>query len=148
MTITLYYNHDEPDVVDKRLTPALTDSLTGVLREETSMLRPAITIGLPASSLTNANYAYISEFGRYYYIEDKVSIRTDLTQLIMRVDPLMSFKAALLQTSVLVKRNSYSYNLKLNDGSLVAYSDGYVLAYPFSGGFNTESYVLITAGGS
>ena len=148
MTITLYYNRDEPDVVEKRLTPALTNDLTGVLREETSMLRPTITIGLPASSLANANYAYIAEFGRYYYIEDRVSIRTDLTQLIMRVDPLMSFKAALLQTSVLVKRNAYNYNLKLNDGSLVAYADGHVLAYPFSGGFNTESFILIVAGGS
>lgn len=147
MTITFYYNSSDNNVVDKYLQEAFTAPMIGILREESSILAPVITVEGNAGLFKSVNYAYIAEFDRYYYVEDVASIRNDLTQIAMRVDVLMSYKQQIRASSALVKRNAYQYNLLLNDGSLAAYADGYVLAYQFSGGFNAENYVLIVAGG-
>lgn len=147
MTITFYYNTSDNNVLDKQIQEAFTSPMLGILRDESSILAPVITVEASVSSFANVNYAYISEFGRYYYIEDISSIRNGLTQITMRVDVLMSYKDQIKNSSALVKRNAYNYNLLLNDGSLAAYADGHVLAYQFSSGFSTENYVLIVAGG-
>ena len=147
MTITFYYNRSDNNVLDKDIQPAFTAPMLGILREESSILAPVITVEATASTFASVNYAYIAEFDRYYYVEDIASIRNGLTQVTMRVDVLMSYKQQIRASSALVKRNAYQYNLLLNDGSLAAYADGHVLAYQFSGGFNTEHYVLIVAGG-
>lgn len=147
MTITFYRNTSDTNVVDKELSEAFTSSFVGILREESSILAPVITLQASADRFANCNYAYIAEFERYYYIQDISSIRNNLTQITMRVDVLMSYKTQIRASSALVKRNAYAYNLKLNDGSLATYADGHVLAYPFSGGFNTTQFVLIVAGG-
>ncbi len=147
MTITFYYNRSDNNVVDKDIQAAFTAPMPGILRDESSIIAPIITVEAPASSFSNVNYAYISDFDRYYYIEDVASIRNGLTQITMRVDVLMSYKQQIRDSSALVKRNAYNYNLLINDGSLAAYADGYVLAYDFSGGFNAENFVLIVAGG-
>lgn len=147
MTITFYRNRSDTNVVDKDISEAFTSSFVGILREESSVLAPVITLQASPDSFAICNYAYIAEFDRYYYIEDIAAIRNNVTQITMRVDVLMSYKTQIRASSALVKRNAYSYNLKLNDGSLATYADGYALSYPFSGGFNTTQFVLIVAGG-
>ena len=147
MTITFYYNHSDNNVLDKDIHPAFTAPMLGILREESSILAPIITVEATAGTFASVNYAYIEDFDRYYYIEDLASIRNGLTQITMRVDVLMSYKEQIKNSSALIKRNAYNYNLLLNDGSLAAYANGHVLAYQFNGGFTTENYVLIVAGG-
>lgn len=67
-SIVLYQNNSPVNKVDKSLVAVAT--LTGVLREGSSVLDPVVTIesDAPASVVSSANYAYIAEFGRYYYI--------------------------------------------------------------------------------
>lgn len=148
MNVTFYNNQSDNNVVDKDLVNLFTTPFAGALRTESSVMSPVITIAAPASSFVHANYAYIDNFERYYYIEDITSIRSDLTQIAMRVDVLMSYKDQIRQSSALVKRNAYQYNLLINDGSLAAYANGHVLAYKFSGGFTDDNFVLIVAGGA
>lgn len=42
--------------------------------------------------IKNCNYAYIPDFGRYYFIVDVTSVRTDLWSVTLQVDPLMSHR--------------------------------------------------------
>ena len=146
MTVTFYKNSSDNNVLNKSITAAFTNPITGTLREKTSMLNPSILFEISPSLLKDVNYMYITEFERYYFIEDIIADSNGLTRVVGRVDVLMSYADSIKDSTAIVKRNALNYNLLINDGSLVAYADGYVLAYKFSGGFNTNQLVLITAG--
>lgn len=149
MTITFYYNQSDINVMDKDIRAAFAAPFVGVLRDEScSVLRPTIRMQMDPADLVNVNYFHIAEFNRYYYLADKAAVRDDLVDITGKVDPLMSYKTGIRKSTALIKRNAYQYNLKINDGSLATYSDGYVLAYKFSGGFAGENLILITAGGT
>ena len=69
MTLKLYKNYSDKIVVDKSITQIGQD-ISGTLREDCSIIDPVIAIeGLSDLSV---NYAYITEFGRYYYINNIV----------------------------------------------------------------------------
>lgn len=112
-SITLYRNSAEPNRVDKSDYLTTVQTISGVLREETSILAPIIKLEL--SSRPNANYCYIPQFGRYYYITDIVSIRNNLWELTLSVDVLMSHKEAILSSKGFVERNEFASNPLLID---------------------------------
>lgn len=112
-SITLYRNSAEPNRVDKRNYLTEVQTISGVLREETSILAPIITLEL--SSRPNANYCYIPQFGRYYYITDIVSIRNNLWSISLYVDVLMSNREAILNCKGFVERNEFKHNNMLID---------------------------------
>lgn len=73
---------------------------SGSLKGETSITNPVITIEI--ENPTGFNYAYISEFGRYYFIDDMISVRTGLWKISMKVDVLESFKNNIREISVIL----------------------------------------------
>ena len=89
MTITLYTSTAEKIRVDKTSYLTQRSVLSGTLKNETSILRPSILI---EAASVNANYMYIGEFSRYYFITNITSISSFLWQIDGVVDPLMSFK--------------------------------------------------------
>lgn len=110
-TINLYNNSSEPEVVDKSLS--LQTSLQGQLKDMVSIKEPTILIN--ANSIPDANYMYIPDFHRYYYITDKNLFRTNLVELHTHCDPLMSFKSGIRACNALVERQEYNYNPYLVD---------------------------------
>ena len=102
-SITLYRNSAEPNRVDKSSYLTEVQTISGVLREETSILAPILTLEL--STRPNANYCYIPQFNRYYYITDIVSVRNNLWEISLSVDVLMSHKAQLLNCVAFIDRN-------------------------------------------
>lgn len=142
--IYLYKNKSEKNKLNKSLTNPVT--LTGVLREETSIITPIITIS--ANNPYNYNYAYIPVFGRYYFINDILSVNQGAWRLHMQVDPLMSFKAQILNSYVILDDST-------DNGSNYLPGDVWVnnvkertdiVNFP-SGLSNEGSFILITAGG-
>ena len=89
MTITLYKNNSERNCVNKVLSNMLT--YTGALRDSTSIKTPVINIAANAN-IINYNYAFITEFNRYYFITDIKSVRTGIWEISFLCDVLMSFK--------------------------------------------------------
>lgn len=88
-------------------TKAPTGSGTTVncdLREPTSIINPVITIKV-SSKPTGYNYAYISDFGRYYYINDWVSEYGRWTAH-LKVDALASFSADIKASTQYVVRSA------------------------------------------
>ena len=145
MDITLYKNSSERNKLNKVLTDSHT--FTGALRGVTSVVFPEID--LEVENPTGFNYAYIPDFGRYYFISGMASIRSGLWKISMRVDVLMSFKTD-IKTSrgILTDTQSTAKNLYLEDDSWVNMVKDKTDIIAFSNGLlESGEYILITAGG-
>lgn len=142
-TIQLMNNQEELNKINKN--PAGVLSVTGSLREETSIIDPVILIEY-SGTLTNVNYAYISEFHRYYFITQIESVRTGLWRVYMHCDVLKTYAQGILNCQCVVARNENKFNLLLNDAYFKVYSDPRVQVLPFPQKFSGESYVLVMAG--
>jgi hypothetical protein len=143
MNITLLVNTDPPNKITKNPTDPV--ALAGNLVEGTSISDPDIRIeynGYPPG-----NYAYIPEFGRYYYIKDVTSENTGLWRLHLHVDPLKSFASQILANKAVIARSADTFNLYLEDSRYKAYADPIVVTRVFPNGFNTFQYVLAMLGG-
>ena len=146
--IKLQQNSSPANYVSKTVVDVL--SLTGNLKEETSILDPVVVVESSASAsvITGVNYAYISTFGRYYYITDIVSIATNLWEISLHVDVLMSYGSQIRSQDAVVARQRDKRNMYLDDGWFMAYQDPIIVTKTFSAAtpFETQSYVLAIAG--
>ena len=145
MNITLYTNKSAKNVVDKNLT-TLGNTLTGYLRSESSLIDPIIRFEGDISTYVHANYMYIAEFGRYYYIKDIKSIRNEIFEITAHVDPLMTYKTELRSLKAVIYRQQNDWNLYVNDGGIKMYQNPHVVLKNFPQGFNTFNFVLAVAG--
>lgn len=121
-TITLYQNSAEQARIDKTNYLKSVGVLTGKLRDSTSIVSPIITIQM--STVPNFNYVLIPKFSRYYYVVDVVSVRTNLWEITLMVDPLMSFKNAILGCSAFIDRNEFEASPNIVDTKRVV-EEGY-----------------------
>lgn len=139
-------NNSEPITVDKELTDITT--LTGTLREQTSIIDPVFVVEADITDLIECNYLTVDSFGRSYFVNNIESISNGLVALSCHVDVLSSFKDAIRANKGIVRRaeSSSAYNLMINDNSLVAYQDPYILTEPFPAGFTGTSFILAVAG--
>lgn len=143
-SIMLQRNASEKNKVDKTLTSITT--MTGTLKNETSIIDPVIFFEASLSDLKNCNYCTISEFGRSYFVNNIRSIRNGLVELTCHVDVLSTYKSQIRQQFALIKRQENYWNLYLNDGSFKVYQNPMVLTKLFPSGFTSPHFVLAVAG--
>lgn len=135
---------------NNRVVKTLTDEkqLSGELRNQTSVLNPSIRIE-SADNISTYNYAYISEFGRYYYITDIVSVRTNCWTVSLRCDVLMSYKDEIQGLNVILNNTQETglsnYLASPNWVNLVKTKTD-IKVFP-SGLSEQGEFILITAGG-
>lgn len=145
MDINLFVNTSEPEKLDKTLISQI--SITGFLRESSSIIDPVILIEGNVSTLALYNYAYIPEFERYYFINNIESFRTGLVRVYMHVDVLTSFKSGIRSNNALIDRQKDNGNYYLNDGVWKHEAREFYTIKTFPNGFNDNGeYILITAG--
>lgn len=144
MILTLYSNNSENIRMDKQLTEIA--SLTGTLKEETSVIDPVIIVSDIDSYVTLINYAYIQEFKRYYFVTNIHSVRNNLWRLSMHVDVLETYKLDIRENSGIIERNESLYDLQLNDGLFRTRQNPRIVQQVFPSGFNTWNFVLGVAG--
>lgn len=142
--ISLMRNNSPIEKLDKDLTTLQT--VSGTLKEDTSILAPTILIQCDISNFTSCNYMYIPEFNRYYFITDIVSVNTDLVEFSGRVDVLTTYKDYIKSNNAIVRRQENSWNLYLNDGSFKVYQNPTILTKAFPSGFTSQEFVLAVAG--
>lgn len=143
-SIILQRNNSEKNKVDKTLTTIAT--MTGTLKNETSIIDPVIIFETSLSDLKNCNYCTISEFGRSYFVNNIRSVRNGLVELTCHVDVLSTYKSQIREQFAIVKRQQENWNLYLNDGSFKVYQNPMVLTKQFPAGFTTPSFVMAVAG--
>lgn len=145
-TVNLCHNSSPVEKIGKTLDAGL--DITGcVLKESTSILRPVIRIRTN-SDITGYNYMQISQFSRYYFIDDIVSIHNDVWEVSGHVDVLETYKTQILSNTAVIKRQSVKYNTYLNDPEWKTYAYEQIAAFKLSGNpFNKSlKYILTTAG--
>lgn len=145
-TISLFKTASE----NNRVVKVLTDEkqLSGELRNQTSVFNPTIRIE-SADNISGYNYCYISEFGRYYYITDIVSVRTNCWVVSLRCDVLMSYKNEIKSMNVILNNTQETglsnYLASPNWVSSVKTKTD-IKVFP-SGLSEQGEFILITAGG-
>lgn len=145
-TISLYKTASENNRVVKALTSG--KEMSGELRNQTSVLNPSIRIE-SADNISTYNYAYIPEFGRYYYISDITSVRTNCWIISLRCDVLMSYSAQIKALRPIIEREEVGQSSGLIDSDMPISINKKVQKYYFPKGFTKDiQYVLTTSGGA
>lgn len=111
--------------------PAVADAtrtLTGYLREPCSVMNPVFKIERPLSDAVpySYSYAYIGDFGRWYFVTDWVWV-DGLWECHLKEDVLASFKTDIGNTTAYVERSASDYNGEIMDK-----------VYPATTGFSTN----------
>lgn len=145
MTIMLYNNKSDNNVMKKELTSVLT--MTGTLKESSDVINP--TINFENENFIQFNYVYIPEFRRYYFLTKIESVRNKLWRMYLHVDVLMSFAPQILENSATVSRQEKRWNMYLDDGTFKSYSNPLIQykKFPNQDLLNHTCAVLIVAGG-
>lgn len=142
--IVLQRNNSELNKVTKSVDNIMT--VSGTLKEETSIIDPIIKIECNIADVKGCNYISVPEFGRSYFVNNIRSIRNGLVEFSCHVDVLSSFADGIRSNSAIVNRQEKSWNLYLNDGSFKVYQNPMVLTKAFPSGFTTQEFVLAVAG--
>ena len=144
MTITLYKTSDENSRVVKTLTDNI--SMTGNIVEETNVISPSILIS-NIENIASYNYCFITEFGRYYYIKEIISVRNGIWRLNLRVDVLMTYSDGIKNLNAIVMRQQNQVNLLLDDGyiPIQANQENSMISFPNSFTKNLN-YILAVSG--
>lgn len=143
-TVTLQNNSSPKNQLDKSLTTIL--SLTGTLKEDSSVVDPIILVHGDISTIVSANYMSISSFGRSYFITDIISVRNNLVEIHAHCDVLSTYATAIRGNEAIIYRQENDWNLYLDDGSFQVYNNPNILTRPFPSGFSTLEFILAVAG--
>ena len=142
--IILQNNSSENIKLDKTLTDIVT--LTGTLKDKCSIIDPIIIIETTHANITSANYMTIAEFGRKYFINEIVCLRTGLYEISAHVDVLGTYAADIRKNRAIISRNEHQYDLKLNDGIFKTQQNPRIAQFPFPSGFTNWNFVIGIAG--
>ena len=155
--LILYSSSAPKEMVDKCGSLTTIEAMTGNFIGEMSLLNPVFLIQLTTTTtaakiLTQCNYVYCQEFGRYYYVNNVIMVANNLVRLECSVDVLYSWKTAILAQKVIVSRNEKEYALYLDDSALKVYNNPNITVYHFKDsqdnkqGFTTQQFILALAG--
>lgn len=143
--IKLQKNKSDLNVLTKNIEDVL--SVEGELRAETSIIKPIIRIETSNTDIFNCNYMTIESFGgRKYFIDDITSVRNGIIQISAHVDVLSTYDAQIRKCTGIISKQTFNYNLYLDDGTLKAYNNPKIVTKSFPNGFTGESYLLLVAG--
>ena len=147
VSVALYQNNSENYRIDKSLTAKYAESCT--LKDGCSVENPVLLI-TNYNNITDCNYLYIDDFGRYYFIEDIISIRDGLWEVHAHVDVLMTYSTQIKACTATFKRQEHLFNMYLDDPEFKTYNKSQIVTKIFYGGDalnKNMDYVLVTAGG-
>lgn len=148
--IFLYNFSDDVRKIDKTLTNEYQTN--AILKDATSTQNPVINIQT-TDNLSQYNYLYIPNFGRYYFIDDIISVRNNLWQIQCSVDVLMTYSEEIKQCKCLEARNSDQNSKMVIDPDTILTNRKITEVIKFNtgeqlGNFTGDmEYVLVVAGG-
>lgn len=99
MLIHLYVTNSEKNRLRKNLVDEI--QFEGTLKSETSITTPVFVIEYDGI-FNRWNYAYINDFGRWYFVDNIVSIRNKLWEFHCSVDVLQTYSSDILKSTALL----------------------------------------------
>ena len=145
LTCDLYINSSPKEKLSKTISNMLSYSC--VLKENTSILYPKIIIAT-SDNITGYNYMHISEFGRWYFIDDIISLNDGRWEVSAHVDVLSTYETSIKSNTAVIKRQEEQYNLYLDDPDfhVLNYERIQTKKFPINSFNKTLSYVLVVNG--
>lgn len=146
MNIKLYHTTDEVNKVDKTLSLVGSYELDLLAPENVGEFSFTLSADVN-SALINANYAYISSWGRYYFLGEPTILNNDYVRFNASIDLLMTYKAPLMLEKAIIERQETEANLYVPDEHFHLQERTQIVTKEFSGGFgDSTSIMLVTAG--
>lgn len=142
MNILLYKTTNANNDLNKTISDKV--ELVGTLREASSIIVPSILI---QSNPIGYNYAYIPEFGRYYYIKNITAFRKGAYIVDLKCDVLMTFREEILNMSGIVSRLTNGDEYANRDIKTKCLETHRRLDFPETPFTRNGSYILISKGG-
>lgn len=140
MQVTFYNNASPREEVNKNLS-VIAGPMDIRLLDSTDIEKPIIVYegGFPAF-----NYAYLSEFDRYYYVVGKKSFVNGLWTLYLEEDYIYTWRNSIKSHTALVERQEYEFNPYLKDNLVPMTNDTQQYIKKFTNGisFGTENKIV------
>ena len=150
MNITLM-NTDSPNNMINKTVTIVADYSGAVARVNISVETPVLILEESVANIMNANYCYISEFHRYYFITDKTADANGLWTISLKVDVLESFKNDIFRLKGIVQRQRDNYDMYLRDDKIPIGARKTVAVRNFGYVFDNNSVpcvIMLALGGS
>lgn len=148
MDVAVAVTSDDEHKVHKNLS--ILGSYSGTLKEECSMINPVIKLQIPESTASQANYAGVTGLDRtyYYFIKDKVMIRSGIVELHLEIDPLMTYETEIKNLVCTVDRTESQEvtNAFIIDNEYQILACENIITKKFPIGFTDECMILLTVG--
>ena len=114
MDITLMYTESPNNMLVKEYS--VIDGFSGTMRASLSALRPVIDVEISNTlGVMNANYAYIQQFDKFYFIRNKTNVVNNVWRFELEEDVLMTYHVDILNTNGVVERQKDNYDMYLPD---------------------------------
>lgn len=146
-----FYNVTAPNnALDKLTTAELVASYSGPATIDVSDLNPTLILEESGGGFgRTANWAYIIDFGRFYFIKECIQTTArNLATYKLELDVLQTFGGALRDLDVVVERTTDNYDMYLKDPMIPVDCRKTVAYRPFSSTpFHDASIVMLVLGG-
>lgn len=145
MQLTLYRTSDPKNKVNKALSNVAT--ISGEPHENISDTEFSLIFTTSQlSNIKSANYCYVPETRRYYYISPNYEIENSTVIVHFSEDVLMTLKSQLLAQTCTISRNENLSNAYLIDNGyqLLGYKN--IVAKKFAHSLDNDTIILMTVG--
>lgn len=145
MNITLYKTSSERHRLSKVLTNGISKNNCHIL-DGTSITDPVVVIGYDVT-LLNHSYAYISDFGRYYFINNIEVLPGQEMRLSLHVDVLMTYKDQIKACNARVTRSQSNYDPMISDNLIINKVNTNITQRKIGSGFTRANQYYVLIGG-
>ena len=146
--ITFMKLTSERNTIGKKWTDAV--SVEGKLIYDQSYTEPSILV---EQNVIGYNYAYIGLFGRFYFVNDVIIRKNDMVEVVLKSDPLQSFKDEIRGCYAAVERQKSDGNAFIDDpyrwtqvNKKISIKPFEKDGVPFDFAHANDTYILIVAG--
>lgn len=145
MKVQIYKTTSEKNKLNKQLE--LVKEINVKLLNDTEILKPVIEVShIPIKDLNSANYMYIPDLNRYYFIDNIELMTGNNVYISGSVDVLMSYMADILNIKGTVKRSESLKNGYIIDENYKSVSYSQIVTKRFPNSMNQDSFILMTVG--
>lgn len=145
MKVYIYKTESEKNKLNKQLE--LVKEIDVKLLNNTEILKPFIEVSnIPIKDLNTANYMYIPDLNRYYFIDNIELMTGNNVYISGLVDVLMSYMDGILNLKGTVKRAESLKNGYILDEHYKSVSYSQITTKRFPNSMTEDSFILMTVG--
>lgn len=123
-------------------------STLAYIKEDCRLSDPILYLNVAGLDMSNTNYLYIPEWGRFYYVKEVTFSNSGTARVELHVDVLMSFADSIRAINTLIERQEFVFSPYILDSELLTRVDRKI-TYKVLGSIGNPSgaYIALTVTG-